>query len=52
MYHPDTVLTVLLEYRLRLSVHQVLLDDLDDLAEVLQCIPVYKFSNHLQAVIH
>jgi hypothetical protein len=52
MYHPDAVLSVLLEYRLRLSVHQVLLDDLDDLAEVLQRIPVYKFPYHLQDVIH
>jgi hypothetical protein len=52
MYHPYAVLSVLLEYRLRLSVDQVLLDDLDDFAEVLQGIPVYKFPYYLQDVIH
>ena len=52
IYHKYAVLTVLLQHRLRLSVHQVLLDDLNDLAEVLQSIPVYKFPYHLQDVIH
>ena len=51
MYQANAVLPVLLQYRLRLKVHQVLLHHLDDLAEVLQRIPIYKLGNHLQNFI-